>query len=115
MQINKLRKKDNPRDTNKKDDFYQTKHWRRIVADIWVRDGYQCQLCKEKGIIHPLVRGTRDLNQQGTIDHKEPRPIGSAYDPIKHDNKNNLWLIGSNHHASKSSKERRGIKKNVIC
>ena len=79
--------------------YYQSNEWKRIVSAIWIRDRSLCQMCLEKGIIHGLERGTRDINKQGTVDHKVQRKKGGT------DNEDNLWLIGSNHHASKSANE----------
>jgi hypothetical protein len=49
--------------------------------------------------MHPLERGTRNIDKQGTVDHKIQRINGGT------DTEDNLWLIGSNHHASKSANE----------
>lgn len=78
---------------------YQTSDWRKKVDYIWIRDKGLCQLCWEKGIIHRLERGTKDLSKQGTVDHKEQFKVAGneEYD--------NLWLIGSNHHNQKSAHE----------
>ena len=82
------------------DTFYQSSAWKRTVDRIWSRDQGICQLCKEKGIKHVLERGTRDLEKQGTVDHKEQRLL------TNNDSDDNLWLIGSNHHNAKRAKEK---------
>lgn len=79
--------------------YYQSSEWKNLVNMVWQRDNSVCQLCKEKGILHQLERGTKDLDKQGTVDHKKQRKKGGT------DTMNNLWLIGSNHHASKSADE----------
>lgn len=92
-------KKANQGHKNHVDTFYSTSTWRRTVDRIWVRDMSICQLCKEKGIMHALERGTRDLSRQGTVDHKIQRIKGGS------DDDDNLWLIGSNHHNAKRAEE----------
>lgn len=91
---------------NNPDPYYQSNEWRRKVDYVWDRDRGLCQICLEKGISHQLVRGTKDLSKQGTVDHKEQRRKNGTDDYY------NLRLIGSNHHASKSAnegnKDRRG-------
>jgi 5-methylcytosine-specific restriction endonuclease McrA len=79
--------------------YYQSPQWKRLVNLIWIRDQSLCQICKAKGIMHPLERGTRNIDKQGTVDHKVQRINGGTDQP------DNLWLIGSNHHASKSANE----------
>lgn len=81
------------------DGFYQSPTWKKTVDFIWYRDKSLCQLCLQKGIMHPLIRGTKNINQQGTVDHKVQRINGGS------DEYDNLWLIGSNHHAIKSAQE----------
>lgn len=81
------------------DPFYQSPSWKRKVDFVWLRDKSLCQLCLQQNIIHPLERGTKDINKQGTVDHKIQRINGGS------DEYDNLWLIGSNHHASKSANE----------
>lgn len=101
MQINKIKRpwekkaghRPNP------NPFYQSPAWKKTVDFIWFRDKAICQLCIQKGILHPLTRGTKDINQQGTVDHKTQRINGGS------DEYENLWLIGSNHHAIKSARE----------
>jgi 5-methylcytosine-specific restriction endonuclease McrA len=85
------------------DTFYQTSAWKTTVDRIWIRDKGMCQLCLQKGIKHVLERGTRDLEKQGTVDHKEQRLL------TNNDSDDNLWLIGSNHHNAK-----RAIEKNQM-
>jgi 5-methylcytosine-specific restriction endonuclease McrA len=87
------------------DPFYQSSTWKRTVDRIWIRDASVCQLCKEKGINHPLERGTKDLEKQGTVDHKVQRMNGGA------DTDDNLWLIGSNHHNVKRAEEKNAMQK----
>jgi len=84
------------RKTSDKSKFYQSAEWKQIVSYIWIRDKGLCQLCFEKGISHILERGTKNIDKQGTIDHKVQRVLGGS------DKEDNLWLIGSNHHNSKS-------------
>ena len=57
-------------------------------------------MCLEKGIKHPLVRGTKDRSQQGTVDHRVQRILHGT------DQMDNLWLIGTNHHDAKSAREK---------
>lgn len=83
----------------KPEHFYQSQAWKKLVDLVWMRDNSLCQLCLQQGIIHRLERGTKDINKQGTVDHKEQRKKGGT------DDMDNLWLIGSNHHASKSANE----------
>ncbi len=92
-------KKSNYGHRNQSNAFYQSKTWKQTVAFIWARDKGMCQLCLSKGILHPLTRGTKDINKQGTVDHKVQRIKGGT------DNEDNLWLIGTNHHYSKSANE----------
>lgn len=92
------------------DPYYQSKKHKRNVPLIWARDNGKCQLCKEKGIYHPLVRGTKVLNNQGTVDHKKPRKSFDLNDPEQRkiaDSLENQWLIGSNHHAKKSQDDKK--------
>jgi 5-methylcytosine-specific restriction protein A len=79
--------------------YYQSHDWKRKVEAIWQRDKSLCQLCLEKGIIHQLERGIKDMNRQGTVDHVIQRKAGGT------DELDNLRLIGSNHHATKSAME----------
>jgi 5-methylcytosine-specific restriction endonuclease McrA len=88
-----------------KDPFYQSSTWKTTVDRIWARDQGICQLCKEKGIKHVLERGTRDLDKQGTVDHKTQRINGGS------DSDDNLWLIGSNHHNAKRAVEKNKMYK----
>jgi 5-methylcytosine-specific restriction endonuclease McrA len=85
--------------------YYQTSDWRARVDYIWIRDKGLCQLCWEKGVIHKLERGTKDLSKQGTVDHKEQRKVSGR------DDYDNLWLIGSNHHNVKSVIEGNQMRK----
>lgn len=80
---------------------YQSKDWKQKKNEVWHRDQSLCQLCKKKGIIHQLTRGTKDLNRQGTVDHIIPINAGGS------DELTNLWLIGSIHHARKSNLDKK--------
>jgi 5-methylcytosine-specific restriction endonuclease McrA len=107
MHINQLKapwiKKSRPR--YNPDSFYQSKTWKDLVNFIWMRDNSLCQICKKQGIIHKLERNTKDLSKQGTVDHKIQRKKQGADEP------DNLWLIGSNHHAVKSATEKNKMYK----
>ena len=81
--------------------YYQSKEWKRKRDQVWKRDNGICQECKDKGIIHQLIRGTKDLSRQGTVDHIKPREAGGT------DDLENLRLIGSNHHAAKSNQDKK--------
>lgn len=87
------------------DDYYKSSAWKSTVDRIWIRDKGLCQMCLEKGITHNLQRGTRDLELQGTVDHKLQRMHGGA------DTDDNLWLIGSNHHNAKRAEEKNNMYK----
>src|SRR5688572_27821752 len=109
MQINNIKrpwdKKVNQGHKLHNDPFYQSSAWRNTVSRIWARDNSTCQLCKEKGIKHTLERGTKDLERQGTVDHKVQRINGGS------DSDENLWLIGSNHHNAKRAVEKNEMYK----
>lgn len=85
------------------DPYYQSADWKAKVDYIWDRDRSLCQWCLNDGIIHRLERGTRDIDKQGTVDHKDQRKKS------RNDNTDNLWLIGSNHHAKKSANEGKAL------
>jgi len=110
VNITRRDKKENPRDS-KRDMFYQTKQWKDDVAYVWDRDRGLCQECLDKGRRHYLVRGTKNIDRQGTVDHIRPRPRNAPYNPETYDHVDNLRLIGSRHHASKSSRERSNINR----
>lgn len=92
-------KKGNYGHRNTRDPHYQSSAWKKMVDYIWLRDKGICQLCLEQGKMHPLIRGTKNIGMQGTVDHKVQRKKEGT------DNEDNLWLIGSNHHAVKSANE----------
>lgn len=81
------------------DPYYQSTAWKKTCDYIWTRDKSVCQLCLQDGKIHLLTRGTKDITKQGTVDHKVQRKKGGSDEP------DNLWLIGTIHHNSKSAKE----------
>lgn len=109
MQIGKIKSRVNKRNVNKKNDVYSSREWRLAKKRIWKRDKAMCQLCKSKGKVHILIQGTRDMNYQGTVDHIKPRPIGAPWNPEEWDHDDNLRLVSSREHASKSSYERMNI------
>lgn len=100
IRIGRLKTKPPTQEHRQGNPYYQTKEWKYKKELVWLRDERLCQLCLSKNIIHPLIRGTRDLSKQGTVDHKIPREAGGT------DDLDNLWLIGSNHHARKSNKDK---------
>lgn len=89
-----------PREERGNDPKYQSKEWKKKVDYVWIRDKALCQMCLEKGVLHPLTRGTKDIDKQGTVDHINNYRLSGL------DDLDNLWLIGSRHHQSKSAKER---------
>ena len=109
MNIKTSRPRNSNKHRNKRSPFYQTKEWKKLVREVWMRDDGMCQICKEQGIRHYLERSTRDISKQGTVDHITPRPVDAPYNPSTWDNKTNLRLIGTNHHAAKSATERKNI------
>ena len=78
----KSKKKSNARDVNNRT-FYQSYKWRLIVNYIWDRDAGMCQICLRKGKKHFLVRGTKDMTQQGTVDHTPVYPREITVRPLK--------------------------------
>ena len=85
----------------KTDSFYNSRKWKSLKDKVWSRDEFTCQICKEKGKLHFLQRGTKDIRFQGTVDHIVPRNAGGS------DELDNLRLIGSSCHAKKSNKDKK--------
>lgn len=110
MNITRRDKRKSSRDS-KRDKFYQSRDWKKDVDFVWERDKHMCQECLDRGRRHYLVRGTKDIDRQGTVDHDPPRPRNAPYNPETYDHVDNLRLIGSRHHASKSSRERSNINR----
>lgn len=93
MQIKKVQRRPNPRDS-KRDNFYHTTVWRKKRLEILQRDSYQCQPCKRN----------LKLVQANTVDHITPINQGGS----KLDN-SNLESTCARCHAKKSARERRNV------
>lgn len=104
MKIPKKEKQNTNDHRHKTDSYYISKEWKRKKDYIWERDDSMCQICLDKGINHLLVRGTKDMNYQGTVDHTIPRNAGGSDEP------SNLRLVGSRCHARKSNKDKKYYK-----
>lgn len=102
MRLNTKPKKDHRRETNP---HYLTKDWKNKKDKVWERDDYMCQICLDKGIEHHLVRNTKDVNFQGTVDHIKPLRLGGS------DELHNLRLVGTRCHAVKSNQDKKLYKK----
>ena len=100
------RKKETNQDHRAKTDpYYQSREWKRKRDKVWKRDKSLCQICADKNIIHPLARGTKYLDHQGTVDHIIPRNAGGS------DELSNLRLVGSRCHAKKSGQDKKYYSK----
>lgn len=110
MNIKTSRPRNSNKHRNYNKPFYQSKAWKELVKAVWIRDEGMCQQCARMGIKHFLERRTKNMEHQGTVDHKTPRPQNAPYNPNEWDSMDNLELIGSNHHAVKSSLERKNLQ-----
>lgn len=101
MRIATRKPRNDQRHRSKTDPYYQSSEWRAKKDKVWKRDKGLCQICLEKGIMHQLQRGTKNLERQGTVEHNIPRNAGGS------DELDNLWLMGSNHHPAKSNQDKK--------
>ena len=101
MRINRLKSKVDNQEHRQADPYYQSQEHKYKRDLVWERDQGLCQICLDKGILHELVRGTKDITKQGTVDHRVPRKAGGS------DDLSNLRLIGSIHHAKKSNQDKK--------
>ncbi|MGH1436596.1 MAG: HNH endonuclease [Lewinella sp.] len=79
--------------------YYQTREWKRLRDQVWLRDEGMCKQCEREGRLMPLARG----KNHGVVDHIKPRERGGK------DSMDNLELLCKPHHDSKSSYERKNI------
>ena len=70
---------------------------------VFMRDGFQCQMCKQEGVNRLLSLHSADPYQVGYADHYIPLAHGGP------DTESNQWVLCKDHHDEKSKEDSQGV------